>query len=120
MMCQAKGFGVTRQAVALVALFFLAVLPAFSQTVKLGWDPSPDPNAVGYKIYYGTISHNYSSTVTIGNVTSTTLTGLINGKTYYFAATTYDAANQESGFSNEASYAVPLVTTNQNPHPECI
>ncbi len=115
MMCQVKGFGVKRQALALVTFLFAAILSALSQTVKLGWEPSPDPNAVGYKIYYGTTSHNYPNMVIVGNTTNTTLNGLINGRTYFFAATTYDASSQESDFSNEASYAVPLLVTNQIP-----
>jgi hypothetical protein len=87
-----------------------------SQSVILGWQPSSDPNAVGYRIYYGTSSHNYSDTISVGNQTSVTIDGLADGVTYYFAATTFNAQNQESGFSNEASYQVPPGTdTNAAP-----
>jgi hypothetical protein len=87
-----------------------------SQSVMLSWQPSSDPNAVGYRIYYGTSSHNYSDTNSVGKLTSVTIDGLTNGVTYYFAATTFNAQNQESGFSNEASYQVPAVTeTNAAP-----
>jgi hypothetical protein len=86
------------------------------QSVILGWQPSSDPNAVGYRIYYGTASGNYSNQVWVGNLTSVTIDGLADGVTYYFAATTFNAQNQESGFSNEASYQVPAaVTTNAVP-----
>ena len=115
MTCQELGFEVKRRALAFVLFFALANLPALAQSVMLGWEPSPDPNAVGYNIYYGTASHNYTSKVSVGNVTNTTLNGLTGGNTYFFAATTYDAANQESGFSNEASYGVPTTTTNATP-----
>jgi hypothetical protein len=86
------------------------------QSVNLGWEPSPDPNAVGYNIYYGTISHNYTNITNVENVTLITIDGLVAGTTYYFAATTCDAQGQESGFSNEASYYVPAaVITNVLP-----
>jgi hypothetical protein len=88
-----------------------------SQSVILAWQPSSDPNAVGYQIYYGTASGNYTEKVYVGNLTSVTIYGLADGTTYYFAATTYDAHNQESGFSNEASYQVPAaVITNAAPN----
>ena len=80
------------------------------QSVALSWNPSSDPAAVGYKIHYGTISHQYTRVVTVGNLTTATIGGLAGGATYYFAATTYDALNAESDFSNEASYTVPLAS----------
>ena len=75
----------------------------------------PRSNAAGYNIYYGTASHDYTTKVSVGNVTNTMIYGLTGGDTYFFAATTYDVLNQESGFSNEASYAVPLNITNAQP-----
>jgi fibronectin type 3 domain-containing protein len=100
-----------------ILLLFLIQDPLrASQSVMLGWQPSSDPNAVGYRIYYGTSSHNYSGTISLGKLTSVTIDGLTNGATYYFAATTFNAQDQESGFSNEASYQVPAVTvTNAAP-----
>lgn len=84
-----------------------------AQSVSLGWQPSPDVNAAGYNIYYGTASHAYDNKINVGNVAVAVIDGLVEGTTYYFAATTYDAANQESGFSNEAGYEVPAaVITN--------
>ena len=105
MMCPATGFKVKCRALVLVLFSALVTLPAMAQNVMLGWQRSPDSNAVGYNIYYGTTSHIYTSKVSVGNVTNATISGLIIGSTYYFAATTYDSANQESGFSNEAIYA---------------
>jgi hypothetical protein len=115
MLCQAKGFKVVCRALALAPLLLFSGFSTIAESVMLGWEPSPDPNAVGYNIYFGTTSHNYSTKTSVGNVTNTTLTGLVAGQTYFFAATTYDAANQESGFSNEASYAVPFSATNTPP-----
>jgi hypothetical protein len=103
----------------MASILFLALIQdplQAEQSVILGWQPSSDPNAVGYRIYYGTASGNYSNQIWVGNLTSVTIDGLAEGVTYYFAATTFNAQNQESGFSNEASYQVPAaVITNAAP-----
>jgi hypothetical protein len=98
------------------ALLLFACRPALAdQSVTLTWSPSPDTNAVGYKIYYGGASQAYTNTVALGNVTNVTVSGLTEGATYYFAATTVSAAGTESIFSNEATYAIPLSATNVVP-----
>jgi len=84
------------------------------QNVTLTWNPSPDTNAAAYKIYYGGVSQNYTNTIMVGNVTNATISGLVDGGTYYFAATTLDSAGVESDFSNEASFVAPL-PVNQPP-----
>jgi len=75
-----------------------------SQSVTLTWNPSVDPNVAGYKIYFGVASHTYSNSIVVGNVTNSTVTGLADNTTYYFAATTYNSSGTESVFSNEAIY----------------
>jgi hypothetical protein len=77
------------------------------QSATLNWNPSTNSNVAGYNIYYGTSSQTYTNVITVGNVTNATVTGLLEGVTYFFAATTYDASGNQSGFSNQASYAVP-------------
>ena len=94
----------------LSGLMFFQMSAFADQSVTLNWNPSSDPAAVGYRIHYGTISHQYAHVVTVGNLTSATIGGLAGGATYYFAATTYDAQNAESDFSNEADYTVPLAS----------
>lgn len=63
-------------------------------------------NLAGYKVYYGTASGNYATSVDVGNVTTYTVTGLSSGTTYYFAVTAYNTNSGESGFSNEVSKAI--------------
>jgi hypothetical protein len=109
-------FNVVRRSRSLVfnllfcgVLLLLVQLPArASQSVTLAWNPSVATNVAGYKIYSGTASHNYSTTNIVGTATNATLTGLVEGKTYYFAATTYDSSGDESVFSTELSYTVPV------------
>jgi hypothetical protein len=71
----------------------------------IAWTPSTSPNVAGYDVYYGTSSGNYNSAVSVLNpsATSVTIRGLTNGTTYYFAATSFDYSNNQSGFSAEIS-----------------
>ena len=78
-----------------------------NNSVSLAWDPSPDPFAVGYIIYYRTISNQYNAHIDVGAVTNTILNFLTNNITYYFVATAYSIVGLESIFSNEVSYKVP-------------
>ena len=75
-----------------------------ASSVTLVWDPSTSTNIAGYRIYYGPASRTYTNTLAVGNVTNATISNLITGATYYFAATAYDTANLESDFSNEVGY----------------
>ena len=81
--------------------------------VGLMWIPSPDAGVAGYKIYWDTVSRNYSNVVDVGNVTNAVISNtnfVLNG-VYYFAATAYDT-NNESDFSNEAIWTnTPLNIT---------
>jgi hypothetical protein len=79
--------------------------------VTLAWDSNDKPDLAGYRIYYGPTSKNYKYSVDVGKVTSCTVSGLIEGKKYYFAATAYDTHINESDFSFEISYQVPSIDT---------
>ena len=74
-----------------------------SAQVSLAWDANTEPNLAGYKVYYGTASHDYDWVLNVGKVTTYTVTGLTDGLTYYFAATAYNTANLESAPSGEVS-----------------
>ena len=90
----------------LKALLLFLLLILFANThgqaatqVTLTWEPNPEPNLAGYKIHYGLQSRDYTSSIDVGNQTSYTLTGLTEGQTYYFAATAYDTAGNQSNYS---------------------
>lgn len=76
-------------------------------SLSLAWNRSPDVSAVGYRIYWGVGSGNYTNSAAVGNTTNCTMSGLAIGVPYYFAATAYDSAGLESPFSNEAYGVVP-------------
>jgi len=61
----------------------------------------------GYKIHYGTASRTYSRVIDIGKSTSATISSLIDGQTYYFIVTAYNASGYESPYSNEVSKVIP-------------
>lgn len=85
------------------------ILPsAFSaQSVTLAWDPNPENDIGGYIVYYGPASRNYTNAVNVGNVTTNTVSGLVDGATYFFAVTAFNTNGLESDFSDEVSYAPP-------------
>ena len=93
----------------LLAILSLLVPAAHAGQVTVAWDPNPEPEVAGYKIYYGTSPGSYTSSLDAGNATSIVISGLRDGATYFFSAVAYDASNNESGFSNEITYAVPAV-----------
>jgi hypothetical protein len=94
-----------------------ASLPAFAIGVEalglgsatLTWTPptersdgSPLNNLAGFRLYWGKSSGGYSQSVTINNpgITTYVIEDLAPG-TYYFVATAFDGAGNESRYSNE-------------------
>jgi len=88
-------------------LLWLPTAAFASQTAVLTWIASSDSNVAGCKIYHGPASHDYQNVVDVGLVTSAAISGLADGSTNYFAATTYDSSGNESTFSNEAIFIAP-------------
>ena len=72
-------------------LFLLALLlvalatPASAGTISLAWDPVSHPELTGYHVYYGTTPGNLDQTVTVGEVTEVTLSGLTDCTDYHVA-----------------------------------
>ncbi len=92
---------------AIAPLTIRASQPGPTQSVTLKWYPSTATNIVGYEIYYGGASGDYTNEVAVGNVTNASVSGLLEGATYYFAAKAYNASGVASPFSNQTSYTVP-------------
>lgn len=93
--------------VDLIAILLLANLgTSFSQTTTLQWDPSPDPAVIGYNLYYGQVSQVYTNLVAAGVSATATISNLVPGLVYYFAATTINSAGLESGYSGEVAYQI--------------
>ena len=98
------------KAVLIPFFFVVCTIPlpsAFAATVNFAWNASTGPNIAGYKMHYGTSSGNYTYNVNVGKNTSCSISGLTEGKKYYFAATAYNTSNAESAYSNELAYTIP-------------
>jgi hypothetical protein len=85
--------------------FTFTTATAPNVSVNLAWEASPDLTVTGYKLYIGTSTGVYSTTVNVGNVTAYTVTGLTSGTVYYFVVTAFDATGLESDLSNEVSWS---------------
>jgi hypothetical protein len=76
-------------------------------TVTLAWDPSPGTNVIAhYNLYCGVASGTYTTVVTAGTNTTASVSNLVLGTTYYFAATAVDTSGLESDYSTEVSTMV--------------
>ncbi|MFQ5848430.1 MAG: tetratricopeptide repeat protein [Candidatus Methylomirabilales bacterium] len=93
----------------LALLLGLYPVAVSAEPVSLAWDPNPEADLAGYKVYIGTSSQTYTQTIDVGHVTTYTAPDLVPGETYYFAITAYDIFANESGFSTEVSTTIPDV-----------
>ncbi len=102
---------------SIVAFFLLSGMICISgiaqaASVTLTWQRNQEPDIAGYKIFYGTASHNYKNSITVNDranqplTRSYTVTGLQEGSTYYFAIKAFDLAGQQSDFSDEVSIKI--------------
>jgi len=95
-------------AVSVVVLWLSVCATAWSsQSVTLTWNASADANVSGYFVYYGSASGIYTNKVALGDVTSATISDLVEGTSYFFTVTAYDTSGLESVPSNEAQFDVP-------------
>ncbi len=84
---------------------------ASAKDVNLVWDPNPEFEIAGYKVYYGAISGSYNGTgaiegaspIDVGNMTNASLSGLDDTKSQYLTVTAYNFTGQESGFASEVN-----------------
>ena len=101
------GWSVALGGIALGSIMLFVAL-AHAADATLAWTASPSPGVTGYRVHQGTVTGTYTTTKDAGLVTTTVITDLTPGQRYFFAATAYDAFGQQSGFSNEGTYLVPL------------
>lgn len=97
--------------VALVLAFAGMTGAVNAATVQVSWAANTEPDIAGYKVYCGNSSGSYPYVYDAGNSTSRTLTGMINGRNYYFAVTAYDTSGNESGYSQEIHVLIPADAT---------
>jgi hypothetical protein len=83
----AKGGRLRR--LATVAAFVAGVVVADSASagsVTVAWDPNPEPDVIGYRVFVGTSPGTYTETFDVSaTLTTFTYTAATNGVRYYFA-----------------------------------
>ena len=86
------------------------VFTFINYTLDLAWEPGPEPDLIGYMVYYDTEPcHPYTgsdvvegvSGIDVGNTLNTRLTLSNNDRPYFFVITAYDSSGDESWYSNE-------------------
>jgi fibronectin type 3 domain-containing protein len=96
-----------------------AATPTQAMQVQLAWDApvqadgTPVPNLAGYKLYVGSQTGQYQTTIPVGLTTTYTVTNVSAGQTYYFAVKAYDSSGTESAFSNEVSVIPGTISQQQ-------
>lgn len=79
--------------------------PPSTSSATLTWNAVTGATVSGYKVYVGEVPSQYTRTINVGNVTSSTVNSLTVGKNYYFAVTAYNSAG-EGPRSNEVSKTI--------------
>lgn len=96
---------------------FLVKAEAGNGKVTVSWNYSVDDTAGGYYLYYGTRRGEYlgriaiegESPINVGNTTSFTVTGLENGRIYYFAIASWSSVDERIiGALSTEVFARPL------------
>ncbi len=109
----APGSRFLRALAVLVVLLGSASAIEAQTVITLAWDANTEPDVAGYQVSYGTQTGLYSTTVDVGNATSTPIT-LTSGAIYYFAVRAYTSSTPHlySPYSVEVSYglATPVIT----------
>jgi hypothetical protein len=76
---------------------------AHASEIVLAWTSSNDSDVAGYRIYYGTSISKLNYRISVTDATSCVISGLEEGRTYYFVATAFSDNGDESVFSNVVS-----------------
>jgi hypothetical protein len=79
-------------------------------SVILSWTANTETDLAGYNVYQGTSAGAYGTPNTLGKVITSTVSGLTQGRTYYFAVSARDNASNESGYSSAVSASIPDAT----------
>ena len=75
-----------------------------AETVKLAWNPNPEPNIAGYRLHYWKQSDRLPEIRDVGKQTSAAVSDLVPSTTYYFAVQAYNDSGLMSRLSSPVSY----------------
>ena len=88
------------------------VLAVCRGNYHVGLEPRSSTNdaITNYNVYYGVASATYTNSAAAGTNLTVSISNLVEGVTYYFAATAVDTNGLESDYSNEVSTNTALPT----------
>src|SRR6516225_6388199 len=69
---------------------------AEAMTLTLIWSPSAQSDVIGYHVYYGLASRQYTRMLDAGDAATAVLPDLSPGTTYFLAVTAYNGLGIES------------------------
>ena len=103
----------------LAAILFLGTsVPSIAASVSLQWDPNSETDLAGYRVYYkadsselpfdGVEAVEGAAPIDVQGLTTTTISGLDPGRTYYLSVTAYNKAGLESPYSKIVAKVAPL------------
>jgi len=103
--------------VTFVVTFFLPCI-TYADQVTLSWEKPDDSRVIGYYIYCGLSGTDFTSipvqTIISADQTSCVIFNLEEGQTYNFIATSFDAQDNESDFSETINCLVPVTSRDNN------
>lgn len=103
-------------ACAAASLFILCHVSNQAAGVTLAWDRNSATNLANYALKYGVSSGSYTGQVNVAtNLTTATVSNLVQARTYYFVVTARNTSGLESDPSNEITFYVPGTATNAAP-----
>ena len=88
------------------------IMAASVGKVLVSWQPNKENDLKGYKIYFGNRPFTYNNEVNVGNSIENIIENLETNKFWYFTATAYDTAGNESIKSEEVSIFLSEEDTN--------
>lgn len=91
--------------ISALLLICSALVVQSAEIVILAWDRNPEPDVIGYRVYFGTTTGVYPGLLDVGNATEAVLDSLAGETTYYVVVTAYNTAGLESEFSEEITFA---------------
>jgi hypothetical protein len=95
---------------ALLVVLIFPMNASASRSVRVAWNPNPETNIQGYRIYYGEVAAGYTNLVDVGLNTTGSVTDLAFETGYFFYLTAYNVYGLESDPSTVLYYTTPPPT----------
>jgi hypothetical protein len=88
---------------------------AIAPALTLEWNINPESDIASYELNYGSSPGSYSSKINVGKSANASISGLIEGSTYYFVVSAYNQSGLKSPSSAEVAYFVPTSSKDDIP-----